>query len=715
MKYTNFKQILISTILAVSTVINSVTILAEDDYTSLSYNMSRVVNSAKTSGSSFTNNTEIVNGAYVLLKFTPEELDFDGIYSAELNFTISDTEGAYELYLDEIPDDWNAKTATKYSTTYGDAEWVANVTKKVSTATPENGQVSFNVTTNVKEQLSDSADLYYAIYTEDENASFKITTTSVELVIGANSAHNNFNTATEENIEEVILKYMSGEKLDEYKKLEDKSFINAKMLEKKDYASMEEVKEAFDDAVTAYYIDLINNADEENIEELLLKYLSDEALEEYKKVSDKTEINAEIADKTFETMKEIEDALKAAIDSYYESHAYLFEEGYYVEIPVYDYAKADINQKKASADYATVGSYNNSTRAMLKFDLRDIDLDKARTVKISYDTMPNFSNWYTYKSEGAYTTNFVKMHSNWQSAGITYDNTFFADTTVVGTAYKTDKGTYGTLIADVTEDVKGRGKDAEFISYYLMGVETWPSGFNSSCCYVFDESCNVKMLVEYQNDAEGYYESNISDGDEAIAVDSDMVLNFAKELNSETVTKDNIVVTENGNVINNYNIISSGKTVTIEFTNGLKYGAEYKVKIKSNLTYSGDKLHYYFKPLTFKTDVEDFENDGLTVLNAEDEVITSLDGITGEVTAKTRLKNNKFEEEQKMIVSLVLIEETEYGDIMRDVKVVPANLSIGMEKEVEKTFNLGDGKYRIECMVWDSFTSRITKSCAVTE
>ena len=83
--------------------------------------------------------------------------------------------------------------------------------------------------------------------------------------------------------------------------------------------------------------------------------------------------------------------------------------------------------------------------------------------------------------------------------------------------------------------------------------------------------------------------------------------------------------------------------------------------------------------------------------------------------AKTRLKNNKFEEEQKMIVSLVLIEETEYGDIMRDVKVVPANLSIGMEKEVEKTFNLGDGKYRIECMVWDSFTSRITKSCAVTE
>ena len=331
MKFTKIKQLLISAVLVMTTIIGQV-VSAENDLTSVEYEISRVVNSAKTSGSAFGNNTEITDGVYVLLKFTPQELDLDGIYSAELKFDISDKSNSLEVYADRIPSDWNAKTATKYSTTYGDDVWASGVTEKVATATSQNGQVSLNIKEDLKEQLSNSESVYYSVYA-GKNTSFKITTSSVRIEIGANPAHNNFNTATEENIEEVILKYMSGEKLDEYKELEDKSFINAKMLEKKDYTSMEDVEEVFESAFTAYYIDLINKADEENIEELFLKYLSDEALVEYKKISDKTEINAEIAAKDdFVTIKEIEDSLKVAIDEYYESHAYLFEEGYYVEI-----------------------------------------------------------------------------------------------------------------------------------------------------------------------------------------------------------------------------------------------------------------------------------------------------------------------------------------------------------------------------------------------
>lgn len=715
MRFTDLKNLLTSAALITAMMVQPAIAAEIDNITSLDYNMSRVVNSNKTSGSSFSNNTEITGGVYVLLQFTPEEIDLDGIYSAELKFDISDTENAYTMYLDQIPSDWNAKTATKYSTTYGDAEWAAGVSEKVASAESNNGQVSFNIKDNLKEQLQSADSVYYAVYTKDESASFKITTSSVKLEIGANPAHSNFNNATEENIEEIILKYMTSEKLEEYKGLEDKSFVNAKMLEKKDYASMEEVEAAFEAAITAYHIDLINNADENNIEQLLTKYLSSDALEEYNQVSDKSEINAEMVSGNFETIEEIENALKAAIDEYYESHAYLFEEGYFAEFPVYDYAKADINQKKASVDYSTVGAYKNSTRTMFKFDLRDIDLDTARSIKISYDTLPSFSNWYMYDAGASYATNLIKMHNDWQGEGITYSTTFFEDTTIVGTAYKTDKGTYGTLVADVTEDVKTRGKDAEFISYYLMGVESWPTGFNSTCCYVINKECNIKMLVEYQNDAEGSYTSNISDGDEEVAVDTDIVINFEKALNTETVTKDNLVMTENGEVMSDYTIFADDKMLTVDFPKGLQYGTDYKLQIKSNLTYSGDSLHYYFPPISFKTDVEAFENDGLTVLNADGEEISSINGVTGEVTAKTRLKNNKLSETQNMIISLVLIEETEYGDWMKDIKVVPASLLIGDEISVEKTFTLGDGKYRIECMVWDSFTSRITKSAAVVE
>ena len=144
MKFTKIKQLLISAVLVMTTIIGQV-VSAENDLTSVEYEISRVVNSAKTSGSAFGNNTEITDGVYVLLKFTPQELDLDGIYSAELKFDISDKSNSLEVYADRIPSDWNAKTATKYSTTYGDDVWASGVTEKVATATSQNGQVSLNI------------------------------------------------------------------------------------------------------------------------------------------------------------------------------------------------------------------------------------------------------------------------------------------------------------------------------------------------------------------------------------------------------------------------------------------------------------------------------------------------------------------------------------------------------------------------------------------
>jgi len=704
MKTKYFKNMMISVVLIIMVLVQPV-VMGETDNKSFSLQRSRVVDSSRTSGQTFTNERDIKKGVYVLCKFTLENVDSDGIGSAKLKFEINDTD-THSVYLDEIPDDWT--TSSKYSNTYGDSQW--NVTPKISSANSVAGKVSFDILDNIKNQLENGngSDVYYAFYTEAEQDVFNVIKDSVMIEIDEKPAYQNFNEADEENIEYLILKYIESDFIDEYKEFEDKSFVNLKILEKNDYESLDEIKEIFENSINAYHVDLINAADNDTIEDLLLKYLSNEVLENYNALEDKSEVNEIMADKDdYISIAEIEEALINAINNYYERNAYLFEEGYYKEFSVFDYATAEYNQHTVGDGYAYVGAYNNSNRPMFKFDLRDIELDKVRSIKISYDVLPTYSTWYTYSPEAEYTTNFVKMHNNWQSSEKTYDSSFFADTTIVGTTQKIDKGSYATLITDVTEDVKSRGLDSEFISYYLMNVST------DSKYYAIDKTCNIKMLVEYANDAQGSYTSNISNGEEEIPINSSVILDFDKTLNQDTVIKDNISITENDVLMNDYTVSVDNNQIIINFPNKLKYGKTYKVKVKSNVMFRGDSLHYYFSPVNFSTEVEVFENDGLILIDTEGKMLTSLENVSGTVTAKTRLKNNKIANAQKMIISLVLIEETEFGDILKDKKIAKANLEMGEEVKLEKDFDLADGKYRIECLVWDSFKTRKTKSIKI--
>lgn len=709
MKTKNIKQILTSTALAAAMLLQTaaVTIAAATD---VELSLSRIVDSTKTSGAAFTDESTINNTAYVLLKFAPGEFNADGLGSAKINLTISDKENAKALYLDEIPSDWNGKSATKWSTTYGNAEWKAKVTEKAATATSAAGAVSFDVTENFKAQMSaaGASAVYYALHTDDTTG-FTVTKSSVKLVIEQAATYTNFNSATEGTIAGLVEKYITGESAGEYKKLEDKSFVNAKLLARTDYTSLEDVENELAAALTEYHIDLINKADESTVGGLMSKYLSAGALTEYNKLSDKSEVDAKMAERSdYETIAEIESALSAAVAAYNKSHAYLNEEGWFAVVAAADYANADINQQKAGTGYSTVGAYNNSTRPMFKFDLRSIDLDNARSIKVSYNTQKTMGDWYTYDPTAAYTTNLVVMHSDWKSAGIAYDKSYFAQTTVAGTAYKTDKGTYGTLTADVTEDVKSRGKGADYISYYLMVQDPCKDGFKSTNSYTIDGTCDIKLLVEYPNDAECVYSANITDGESAVSVDKDIVITLPKNASAESATADNIVVTEAGAEINTYKLTVDGAKLTIKINGGMKYNTAYTVKLKSNLQLSGDSLHYYFAPLGFKTDVEDFENDGQSVVQGG-AAIDSLNGVTGTVTAKTRLKNNKLGT-QSMVVTLILIEETEHGDVTRGIKVCKYTLEKGQEANVTENFTLSGGKYRIECMVWDSFSGRVTRS-----
>lgn len=669
---------------------------------------SRVVISETGKGAKFQDSTVIKDGVYVLLRFEPENVNLDGLGAAKINLTIS--ENNKTLYLDQIGGDWDGTTATTWETTYGKDGWSAK--EKISTAVSADGATSFDVTESLKTQLETSSTaVCWALHTED-GTGFKITKTSVKLVIEQAEAYTNFNKADESTIEGLIGKYIEGDSAAKYSELEDKSFVNGKMLERTDYTSLEDVEQELLGALTAYYIDLINKADESTIGGLLEKYLSDSALAEYKKLPDKSDVDADMAARNdYTSIAEIEQTLSEIVTAYNKSHAYLNEEGWVVEYPAYGYGRADKGQSFADNEESNVGAYNNSTRPLFMFDLRGIDLDKAKSIKVQYKTLESVGTWYTYQPTSEYTTYLYTMHSNWKISGMSkadYNKDFF-DGTIAATTTKTDMGTYGLMTADVTADVKTRGKGADFISYNLA-VATPAEGFDKTLSYIVNKNCDIKMLVEYPNDAESGYSANISDGDGAVSVDEDIVITLPKAVNEESATKDNIVVTENGREISTYKLTVDGATITITIEGGMKYGTDYAVKLKSNLMLSGDGNHYYFAPLSFKTDVEDFENDGLTVLCDGAEVDT-LEGVTGTVTAKTRLKNNKLKTPQKLVVTLILIEETEYGDVMKAVKVEPLTLSAGDEAaNVSEQFTLSGGVYRIECMVWDSFSGRVTKS-----
>lgn len=631
MKKSNLYNAVISMFICIAAVMQPLSGLAEDDNSNVfNLNLSRIISEQKSS--SFNADTEISSGRYVLCRFNVTGIEPDDIYGASFDFDVSSEEEC-TFGLDKISDQWNGKSATKYSTTYGNEDWV-KTTEAVGQAQSADGKISFDIKDSLKAELSSEnyTSVNYAFYIKSEN-NVKVQPDSVKITISSKPNYEKFNEASESDIEELVLKYMSGEDIDSYKAVEDKSEIHNYMLSIKNYASMDDVYAA----------------------------------------------------------------LKEGLRIYKETHEYLYADGYTVEIPCYDYAYADINQKIAQSGYLYVGSYNNSGRAMMKFDLRDVDLKKAKSIKISYDTLNAFGNFYVYNPNADYTTNLLKMHSDWQSEGITYNDSFFENKEVVAQTSQHDKGTYATFTADVTEDVKTRGED--FISYYLMGLNT---------PYIVTKESRKVMLVEYPNDANGSYTATVENGETAVEVGREINLDFEKTLNEATVIKDNFTVTANGIEINDYTLVYDKNKVTFEFDGGMKYGTEYSIKTHSDVMYSGDELHYYFKPLTFKTDVEDFENDGLIVTDSVGAALTSLEGVNGNITAQTRLKNNKLDDVQNMIVSLVLIEETEYGEMMRGIKLEKVSLAKGQETSLVKTFELGGGKYRIEYNIWDSLLSMKT-------
>lgn len=699
----------ITTAFAVAAAFAVMPVKAEENTQEFVLKTSRTVDKNAVNGSAFNDSTVIAAGKYVLCRFETKDIDPDGIYSAELKFDLSEeTENEYSFGLDEIGDSWDGRTATKYSTTYGDTEnWVYTT---IGTVKNENKSVSFDIKDSLSKVLSDneSGVVNYSFYIEDEDANVCVIKSSVKIVVGAIPDYQNFNNATEENIGELLNKYLADYKtadgesiLDEYNKAEDKTIIENVILSKKDYKSLDDVAENLNAAYDEYHVSLFNAADETNIEELILKYIDSDAAIQYNKISDKTEINEEmLSEKNYNSISEIMEKLSQAVDNYNRKHAYLYEEGYTEELTNVDYVVGTTSPEKLSGNnYVSLGSYKVE-RALIKFDISNIDKAKVRSVRLEYDTLQSFSTWYKYKPELEYTTDVGPYYEDWNLSEITYSNNLWKEP-VIGTTTKTDMGTYGILSLDVTDIVKNCEND--YISFYLKNERGQGS-------YVIDKTSRKSLIVEYPCEGEGSFTSNIKNGETAAAVNQDIKLTFSDNINTSTVTARNITVSEGGKKLSSYTLAAEGNTVVIKPDNGLKYGTEYTVKVSANVMLSGDEKHYYFPPLTFTTDVEAFENDGLILTNQNGELITSIKDYSGKINAKVRFKNNKIEEPQKMIVTVSLLKINDNYDEMTEAYGKAMVLGIGDEDGFEHEFTIpSDGeKYMIRLYVWDSLSSRRT-------
>ncbi len=204
--------------------------------------------------------------------------------------------------------------------------------------------------------------------------------------------------------------------------------------------------------------------------------------------------------------------------------------------------------------------------------------------------------------------------------------------------------------------------------------------------------------------------ANIPNGATAVVPTDKVVLTFDGNVDAATISMATVIVTADGTPISVKALETEGKNVIITFDGVMEYNTEYSIQVKANVMLQGDEKHYYYPPITFKTDVEEFENDELMLFNSEGKQLTSLKDFSGTVTAKTRFKNNKIDSTQKMFVTLALYKVGDGYEQMTAIAGKAMSLGKSDEDKLEKDFVIPSdgGKYMIRMYAWESLSSRMT-------
>lgn len=258
-------------------------------------------------------------------------------------------------------------------------------------------------------------------------------------------------------------------------------------------------------------VQLINSAETaEEIEEILASGLFGGA--EYKKyaeLNNKSVVNeALIGD--YENLEAFYLALANATAEYLKNPSYEDRAGLTKAISFVEYGRADVSQKKDIAiDYVSIGSYGTE-RALIKFNIADINREYVKKATLTYKLKDKFSNWYTYNPETDYSAEVLGISSNWTAIPVNttenipdnakYANTLgvasFTENSAVATSYKKiENTTYAVMGADITDDFLSREITDGNISYMLK------RNSGKGGCVINTESA-YSIEIEYLNEYE---------------------------------------------------------------------------------------------------------------------------------------------------------------------------------------------------------------------
>ncbi|MDY3929420.1 MAG: Ig-like domain-containing protein [Clostridia bacterium] len=475
-------------------------------------------------------------------------------------------------------------------------------------------------------------------------------------------------------------------------------------------------------------IDAFNNADTENIENLILtngKILGIDVYT-YKYLYDKSYVNSKVLENTYETKEELVSALNKAIKS---------------QVITKTINASDDSGGISNGFYYVSFGWTN-TFPKYKFDISEIDKKYLSSVKGGFrrTNMDSTNAEFTYSlisclgedSNGSYSKrvyfgeDVYASKTDYAYADITefYNNTKDSFIWIGVDSYKWSyagslaKKSSGKLMAVydlsmIYNDMQNGGNTDTLLNEYAAGfgiydisntpdIASWISSHKDASYYEF---------IKYIDDTYPLMTCSVENGKEDVDVNEGLSLSFIKNLDVSTVNNENIIVYENGEKADNYSVLISedGKTVTIVFDKGMRYNTEYKVECSQNLKFSGDSGSYDYSVFNFKTKQMDIEFNGLELYDGKNKINDVSECRSGTLSIKGKIKNNSIEQQQPVVASIILIEysNSTNGIIERaeNKKVFSGSLNLGDVISLNTVFEKVDSSknYKLVCYIWNDF------------
>lgn len=473
-------------------------------------------------------------------------------------------------------------------------------------------------------------------------------------------------------------------------------------------------------------VDAFNNADENNIEELILtngKILGTDVYT-YKYLFDKSYVNNKILENRYETKEELVNALNKAISSQtitktvnasddngdLASNYYFVSFGWANSFPRYKFDVSEIDKKYLSS---VKGGYKrvNQTSSNAEYAYSLIS-------GLGEDSAGNYSkrvyfgeDVYASKTDYAYG-DITEFFNNAKESFIWIG----VDSYSWSYAGSIGRNTGGRLAAVydlslVYEDIKNGSNAEALLSEYAEGFGIYDLSSIQDIASWISKDSSYYEFMKYIESTYPLISCSIENGRENVDTNEGLSLTFIKRLNDSTVNSENIAVYENGERAKNYSVLLSQdrKTVTLVFDNGMKYDTEYRIECLSNLKFAGDSGSYDFTVYSFKTKQADIEFNGLELYDGSNRIDDISQCTSGTLSIRGKIKNNTQEQPQTIAATVLLIEYTEgkNGMIERadNKKVFSGTLNLGETISLNTVFeNIDSAKnYKLVCYIWNDF------------